>query len=103
MAGVSRSVIAVLAVAGVGCGGGHASAPADGSADAAVDSPTATGDAPVEPLAPPDAGDAAISQVTAEYRACVAYFRAQCNRSTVCAGGTPDPDPCPTVTDSCPD
>jgi hypothetical protein len=41
--------------------------------------------------------------VSAQYGACVAYFRAQCNRGAVCRGYGPGSDPCPTVTDSCPD
>jgi hypothetical protein len=66
-------------------------APAADTGDAA-----STGDAT-------GAGDTAASLVTARYRACVAYFRAQCNRPAVCAGLAPVADPCPTVTDGCPD
>jgi hypothetical protein len=48
-------------------------------------------------------GDAGVSLVTAQYRACVAYFRAECNRQDVCGGGGEVADPCPTITDRCPD
>ncbi|HVU49668.1 MAG TPA: hypothetical protein VHL80_03215, partial [Polyangia bacterium] len=49
------------------------------------------------------AADAGVSLVTAQYRACVAYFRAECNREDVCEGGGEVADPCPTITDRCPD
>jgi hypothetical protein len=44
----------------------------------------------------PDGGDS-------RYSACVAYFRAQVNRSNTCAGLAPVADSAPTLTDQCPD
>jgi len=102
---------ACFTLAGAACGGKSAGAKAspDGAAGGAG------ADGSVQDLASGAAGTAgggsggssgtagAVSVVTAQYRACVAYFRAECNRQDVCAGGGEVADPCPTITDRCPD
>jgi hypothetical protein len=100
-------VAACLAMAAVGCSGkGAGPRPTDGG-----DAPGADGvnteiggaDTRGATDAAVTGADAAVSEIAAQYRSCVAYARAQCNRRSVCGGTEPSADPCPTITDTCPD
>jgi hypothetical protein len=75
-----------------------------GTGGAPGDGPTGRQDAGSGGSRPGDGPAAEAGSASAStYAACVAYVRAQCNRRGVCDGGGSSADPCPSVTDLCPD